>query len=333
MLRTAARFAAAAVGGRRQLLGVGWEVTRICNARCPFCDRHSGPRGPDTDVALRLIDELADCGCQRVHLTGGEPLLREDLPLLLERISARNMTSSVNTNGSLLTGRSDVVDGADAFLLSIDGPEEIHDGYRGKGVYRRLMSGVELLALSKKRFAFYVALFKQNLGHLDFFVRLAREHRAWLIVQPGSLHVLGSSEKNPETPDLSEYRNAIRRLMEPDYRPYVWNSDPGLETLLGFPEPYRLRCHAGRITCRLEVDGSLFPCSRSLDDPRCLPPPNAIDLGVAEAFRRLPEIDCSGGQCWAAHSVEKNLIFSGDRRAAWNLLSRNYMTRRRASGD
>jgi MoaA/NifB/PqqE/SkfB family radical SAM enzyme len=329
VIQTAARFAIAAAGGPRQLLGVGWEVTRVCNARCPFCDRHSGPKGPSTDVALRLIDELAACGCTRVHITGGEPLLRDDLDVLLQRIASRGMASSVNTNGTLLAQRDAVVDSADAFLVSIDGPEEVHDAYRGKRAYRRLMDGLEALEKKQKRYAFYVALFQKNLGHLDFFVELAKRHSTFLIVQPGSLHVIGSDAPNPETPELSAYRKALRRLREPDYRPYVWNSDPGLDVLATFPEPYHLRCHAGRITCRLEVDGSMFPCSRTLGDPRCLPAPNAIELGVAEAFRRLPKIDCSGSQCWAAHSVEKNLMFSGSPGAVWNIVTRNYMARRR----
>jgi hypothetical protein len=74
----------------------------------------------------------------------------------------------------------------------------------------------------------------------------------------------------------------------------------------------------------------MFPCSRTLSDPRCLPPPNAFELGVKEAFDRRPRIDCTGGQCWAAHSVEKNLIFSGRPGAVWNIVTRNYMSRRRA---
>ncbi len=328
-LKTAARFATAAAGGPRQLLGVGWEVTRVCNARCPFCDRFSGPKGPDTQTALRLIDELADLGCQRVHLTGGEPLLRDDLPALLGRIRTRKMASSVNTNATLIAERHDVVDAADTFLISIDGPESVHDGYRGKRAYAKLLAGLETLRARGKRFAFYVALFKNNLEHLDFFVRLAKQYDTYLVVQPGAVHRLGSEEANPETPELSSYRAALRRLMQPDYRPVVWNSTPGLEVLMQFPRMHELRCHAGRITCRIEVDGSMFPCSRSLSDPRCLPAPNAIELGVAEAFRRLPKIDCSGGTCWAAHSIEKNLIFSGSPGAVWNLATRNYMAQRR----
>ncbi|MEZ4222872.1 MAG: radical SAM protein [Polyangiaceae bacterium] len=329
-LQTAARFALAASGARRELLGVGWEITRVCNARCPFCDRYSGPKGPDTHTALRVTAQLAESGCTRIHLTGGEPLLRQDLAQVLKRARQLQMQTSVNTNGTLLTERPDVVDTTDVFLVSVDGPEEVHDGFRGKRAFARMMQGLELLAARRKRFVLYVALFKKNMGHLDFFIDLAKRFTTQLVVQPGALHRLGSTEPNPETPELTTYRAALKRLQEPDYRPYVWNSSPGLEVLMQFPEPYRLRCHAGRITCRIEVDGSMFPCSRSLSDPRCLPAPNAFDLGVREAFRRLTSIDCSAGSCWAAHSVEKNLVFSGSPGALWNLATRNYLNQRRA---
>ncbi|HMR05386.1 MAG TPA: radical SAM protein [Polyangiaceae bacterium] len=325
-LQTAARFALAATGSSRQLLGVGWEITRACNARCPFCARFSGPKGPDTALALRVIDELAKAGCQRVHLTGGEPLLRDDLPQLLDRIRHRDMQSSVNTNGTLLSERADVVERADTFLVSVDGPQPTHDAYRGARAFERLMRGIDTLQASNRRFAFYVALFKQNLTHLDFFVDLAKEHGTYLVVQPGFVHRFGSTDPNPETPELPAYRAALSRLREPDYRPYVWNSDPGLDVLMEFPRPQPLRCHAGRVTCRIEVDGSMYPCAGSLDDPRCAPAPNVFSLGVAEAFRRLSEIDCSRGTCWAAHSVEKNLIFGASPGAVWNLATRDYMS-------
>lgn len=320
----------AALGVRRALLGVGWAITHRCNARCPFCSRHSGPDGVDTATALRLVDELAEVGCLRVHLTGGEPLVRSDLPAILDRVGERGMQRSVNTNGILLARKPEVIARSDAFVVSVDGPEEVHDAYRGAGSYRRMREGVDALATAGKRFAFSVALFAKNLEHVPFFVDLARRYDTFLVVQPGAMHVIGSEEPNPERPELARYREIVRRLRtDPEWRDRVWNSTPALEHLERFPESPNLRCHAGRITCRLEVDGRLFPCSRTVLDPRVLPAPNAVELGVAEAFRRLRPIGCEGTQCWAAHNLEKNLIFGADPRASWNLLTRNYATRRR----
>ncbi len=256
--------------------------------------------------------------------------MRKDLPAILDRVGERGMQRSVNTNGILLARRPEVIARADAFVVSVDGPEAVHDAYRGEGSYRSMRAGVDALAEAGKRFAFSVALFAKNLDHVPFFIELAERYDTFLVVQPGAMHVIGSDEPNPERPDLARYRELIRRMRaDPRWRARVWNSTPALEHLERFPESPSLRCHAGHITCRLEVDGSLYPCSRTVLDPRARPAPNAVELGVREAFRRLRPIGCAGTQCWAAHNVEKNLIFGGDPRAGWNLVTRNYATRRR----
>ncbi|MGE0785144.1 MAG: radical SAM protein [Sandaracinaceae bacterium] len=326
----AARFAGAALGGPRALLGVGWSITMRCNARCPFCSRHSGPDGLPTATGLRLIDELGEMGCLRLHFTGGEPLVRKDLPELLDRAGERGLRRTINTNGILLARRPEVIARTDAFVVSVDGSPEVHDGYRGPGAFAHMVEGVEALAAANKRFAFSFALFEKSLDHVDFLIDLARRYDTFLIVQPGAMHVIGSSEPNPERPELARYREIIRRMREdPRWRPWVWNSTPALEHLEGFPEGAPMRCHAGRITCRMEVDGRLYPCSRTVLDPRAEDAPNAAELGMREAFARLRPIDCEGAQCWAAHNIEKNLVFALDPRACWNLATRNYASRAR----
>ena len=62
---------------------VAWEVTRNCNLSCIHC-RAAATCGPytgelDTPAALKLLDEIARTGNPIVILTGGEPLLREDI--------------------------------------------------------------------------------------------------------------------------------------------------------------------------------------------------------------------------------------------------------------
>ncbi len=328
-LTTAGRFVLASRLGIPQLLAVGWSITHVCNARCPFCDRHSGAWGVDTATAHRLIDELAEAGCRRVHFTGGEPFVRDDLPELLAHVAERGMTRSVNTNGSLITRRLEVLDQSDAFLISVDGPRDVHDRYRGSGFFEKMLAGVELLQQRRKPFVFSVTLFKENLEHLDFFVELARRFDTRIVLQPGATHVLGSRDPNPEVPDVARYRAVLQRVLdEPSLARWVWNSRPGLTELLRWPERHRLRSHAGRITCRLEVDGGLYPCSRAVLDPSCNPAPNVLTLGVAEAFRRLPEIDCSEHVCQCAHNVEKSLLFAWNPAAAFSYATRNYVRAR-----
>jgi len=328
-----ARFASAALFGRPQLLGVGWAVTHRCNARCPFCDRHSGPEGMDTPTALDVIDQLAEVGCRRLHFTGGEPLLRRDLAELLRRARARGLTTTVNTNATLLSERPEVVTAADAFLVSVDGPAEIHDRYRGSGAFRRLERGLETLGEQRRPFLLSVTLFRDNLGQMPFFLSFARRCGTRIVLQPGATHVLGSSAPNPEVPDVERYRAVMRSLLQnPASLDVIWNSPRGLRELSRWPERHRLRPHAGRVSARLEVDGRLYPCSRSVNDPSTNPAPNVLQLGVAEAFERMPRIDCSEHVCQCAHNVEKGLLFELSPSAWWQQLTRSSVDWRRTLG-
>ena len=328
VLRAGVRLGLASLLGRRTLLGVGWAITNECNAICPFCAQRGGPGGLPLGKALGIIDQLAEAGCQRVHLTGGEPLLRDDLPQLLARVRARGMAGTVATNGMLLADRPELLGLCDAFVISIDGPAEVHDRYRGRGTFSRALRGIEMLHQRGERFVFSTTLFRNNLEHFEFVLELARRFGSLVVLQPGATHTIGGTALNPERPEGAPFRALIRQVLQDEQRRrLVWNSRAALTLMARYPATPSLRCHGGLITSRLDCHGDLYPCARVAEDPRYHPAPSVVTLGVAEAFRRLRAArECEGG-CWAAHDIEKNLLFSGNVDAAWNLLSRNYAGR------
>jgi len=88
-------------------LHVAWEITRRCNAQCAHCSSASGPElqtttEPSTSEALHIVDQLADAGIRVLAFSGGEPLLRPDLPSLVQHAVARGLTTNICTNGSLV---------------------------------------------------------------------------------------------------------------------------------------------------------------------------------------------------------------------------------------
>jgi cyclic pyranopterin phosphate synthase len=86
------------------------SVTDRCNLRCSYCmpeERYVWlPREElcDFDELCRLVDVAVALGVDRVRLTGGEPLLRRDLPLLARKLASRRGLADValTTNGLLL---------------------------------------------------------------------------------------------------------------------------------------------------------------------------------------------------------------------------------------
>jgi len=113
-----------------------WEITDACNLRCIHCEADSGQADPaelSPDEALTLVDDLAACGCKRVCLTGGEPLVRRDWPAIAQRFVERGVDVSVISNGLRVDDQAVATMkavGVTGLSVSIDGRQSVHDAIR-----------------------------------------------------------------------------------------------------------------------------------------------------------------------------------------------------------
>lgn len=90
---------------------VNFHLWEPCNMRCRFCfatfqDVKSTilPKGhlPKED-AIRVVEELAKCGYEKITFVGGEPTLCPWLPELISTAKERGLTTMIVSNGSRLT--------------------------------------------------------------------------------------------------------------------------------------------------------------------------------------------------------------------------------------
>jgi cyclic pyranopterin phosphate synthase len=94
----------------REIKSVRVSVTDKCNFRCTYCMPAEGLQWLGRDEILtfeeitRLVSVLARLGVDEVRLTGGEPLVRRDLPVLVEQLANVDGVAdlSLTTNGVLL---------------------------------------------------------------------------------------------------------------------------------------------------------------------------------------------------------------------------------------
>jgi GTP 3',8-cyclase len=117
-------------GHHRRIADVRVSVTDRCNFRCQYCMPAEGLPWLERDDVLtfeeiaRLVGLLAEMGVHDVRLTGGEPLVRRDFPLLAEMLAAVPGVEdlSVTTNGYLLERDAEklVRAGINRFNVSID---------------------------------------------------------------------------------------------------------------------------------------------------------------------------------------------------------------------
>ncbi len=97
------------IQGESTYAGLPFIFVRLagCNLRCDYCDtpyaRDEG-REMTVEEVLKGIEQIP---CTRLEITGGEPLLQEEVYSLIERSLNRGYTILIETNGSIRLDRVD----------------------------------------------------------------------------------------------------------------------------------------------------------------------------------------------------------------------------------
>jgi hopanoid biosynthesis associated radical SAM protein HpnH len=136
------------MGRKRYPLVLMLEPLFRCNLSCAGCGKIDYP-DEVLDKRLSVADALAavdECGAPVVVMAGGEPLVHDDLPAIVEGVIARRKFAIVCTNGLLLAKKIDRYRPSPYFTWSIhlDGDREMHDkSVCRKGVYDRAVAALK----------------------------------------------------------------------------------------------------------------------------------------------------------------------------------------------
>jgi len=171
---------------RPRLQTLIFEVTQRCNHTCLHCYNvwnHRGfpyPRGElNTSQTLALLSKALDeSGCRHVTLTGGEPLLREDLQLILDLLYRRHVQTTLISNGRLLSKETirDLLErGVGLFELPLlSHRREMHDYLSGSvGAFDAVLEAMAHLREHRGNFVMVFVLTRLNLLDLYETIRLA----------------------------------------------------------------------------------------------------------------------------------------------------------------
>ena len=127
---------------------VQWMVTRKCNYRCKGCDvwREQDVKELSTEEIKRGLDILKELGAIEITISGGNPLLREDIGEIIEYAS-RFFITTVYDNGSMSAEKIDALRNADFVAISIDSLDpRKNDHIKGvNGAWKKAMQAVEKL--------------------------------------------------------------------------------------------------------------------------------------------------------------------------------------------
>ena len=178
---------------------MAWELTRRCNLSCLHCRAGAADQVfPDeltTAEAFDFLTDLAAWAKPIVILTGGEPLLRDDVFEIAAHGTSLGLRLVMAPNGTLLTedkAREAVRAGIKRISISLDGAEAAgHDRFRGvAGAFKRALAGIEAAKKAGLEFQINTTITPDNLADLEKIHHLAKSldavaHHIFLLVPTG----------------------------------------------------------------------------------------------------------------------------------------------------
>ena len=129
---------------------VVWNMGRRCNLKCVHCYAQSKDIEYKNELTAQqgkdLIDDLAEFGAPVILFSGGEPIMRKDLPELAQYARSKGMRAVISTNGTLIDKKMAKVlkdIGLSYVGVSLDGMRETNDKFRGmKGAFDAALNGM-----------------------------------------------------------------------------------------------------------------------------------------------------------------------------------------------
>lgn len=243
-----------------------FHITGRCNLRCKHCYRTEGNVEPlTTEAVLDVIDQFAALQERynqihhikrkgHINITGGEPLIREDIGQILDHLGSyrEQLSFGVLSNGSFLDEAriaSLKKNGVSFVQLSIDGNREMHDALRAPGDYDRTFGAARLL--ERHGIRAYIS-FTANGSNYVYLPQVAAQCRKYGITKlwTDRLVPIGTGQQLQEL--------TITKDLLPAYLKAIKKAQGSWLTKLLYP---KTQVTANRALQFLGAEGSIYSCS------------------------------------------------------------------------
>jgi pyrroloquinoline quinone biosynthesis protein E len=307
------------------------ELTYRCPLRCPYCynpvdySRHSNEL--PTDDWLRVFKEAEALGVVQLHLTGGEPLARRDLELLVQGARTVGLYTNLITSGIPLTRERLCAlrdAGLDNVQLSVqDVDEDRSDRIAGYQSFRTKLEVARWVKAERLPLTLNVVLHRQNLDRVEEVVALAESLNADRL-ELANTQYHGWALKNrdqllPTRVQLERAREAataakprLHGIMELAFGPPDFAAEWPPACLEGW----------GRRFINITPNGLMLPC-HAAHTISGLKFENVRELPMDEIWHRSPSFNLFRGEGWMSEPCRscprRTIDFGGCRCQAFHL--------------
>jgi len=245
---------------RRRPFVLSHGINARCNLKCKFCEywkEHGSEMG--TEEVLDLLDEARAFGIRVYNAWTAEPLLRKDLPEILEHAHAIGIATSLITNGKLLKERIPDLSNLDYLSVSVDGIKTFKE-LRGID-FDCVLSGIIAAKEAGHKILLNCVISGKNLDEIRNLIYLARDLGVWVSFEP--IHEFGGIAKEVWDElgirDVGKYERTIDQIIGLKRSKFpIINSLTYLE-MIKKRKP-NFRCHAGDLILHVTADGRIENC-------------------------------------------------------------------------
>lgn len=245
------------------------EITHRCPLHCVYCSNPVALK-PERDELgtndwLRVFEQARALGVVQLHFSGGEPLDRPDLDVLVGRARELDFYTNLITSGVGLDrrrARALAERGLDSLQLSIqDAEPRLSDSIAGRKAFDEKQRAAEITREAKLPLNMNVVLHRLNLEHLEEIIDLCASWGAERLELANAQYygwALANRARLLPTSEQLAYAEAVWRSKKDDLKgrmELIWVRPDYYEK---FPKP----CMGGwgRIHLTVSPDGTVLPC-------------------------------------------------------------------------
>lgn len=253
---------------------ISWNITLRCPLKCAHCYVDAGKREAEgvlsTEEAKVVIDQIAEVGRPILVLSGGEPLLREDICEIARYGTEKGLRMVMGTSGYLLDhmmAERLKNAGIRAVAISLDSTDPvIHDTFRGvPGAWEKAVSAIDHCRSAGIPVQINMTVVQPDIEQIDSVIRFGtgrgvKDFHLFFPVHTGRGEAI--SLRNPEEYEavikevLIRYNESginIRPTCAPQFRRIA--DETGVHNAA-----WGRGCLAGLTYCRIYATGVVTPC-------------------------------------------------------------------------
>lgn len=307
------------------------ELTYRCPLQCPYCSNPLEIARYDNELSteewIRVISEARRMGATQLGFSGGEPLVRKDLEVLIKEARQLGYYTNLITSGVGMDEariRNFKNAGLDHIQVSFQASDEELNNYLGGS--RTFQHKLEMARLVKEYeypMVLNIVLHRQNIDQIEDILKMTIDLKADY-VELASTQYYGWSRVNldqllPTRAQLEHAETVAKRYQEMmrDKMKIIYVIPDYFEN-----RPKKCMNGWGSIFLTIAPDGSALPCHAAAQLPG-LDAPNVRDHGIewiwqdSPAFNRFRGLDWMKEPCRSCPEKEKDL--GGCRCQAWML--------------